>query len=171
MKEADKAGQRAVRDCTKYLMALPQTRKILDVQEDETYRKQDVDLILWVNKNRKIEKKLIEVKGDRYYHTGNYFFEIISNKSKQTPGCFLYTSCDYLFYYFIEKQELHILTMPEVRRWFLDNQNHFKISETSTPFARGGHYITVGRLVPRHFVREEIASFVKIVNLTPYLKK
>lgn len=169
MKEADETGQKAIRECIIYLLALPQTRKVLDVQEEEDFQKQDIDLVVWFNINGKPEKKRIEVKGDRYYSTGNYFFETISNKAKQTPGCFIYSNCDYLFYYFIEMHELHILTMPDVRNWFLKNQNRFKISETSTPVRGGGHYITVGRLVPRHILQEEMKSSIKIINLSPYL--
>ncbi len=169
MTEADRTGQMAVQDCTKYLLTLPQTRKVLDVQEDEDFQKLDIDLLVWFNKNGAIEKKRIEVKGDRYHHTGNYFFETVSNKAKQTPGCFLYTGCDYLFYYFIAEQELHILTMPEIRNWFLKDQNRFKISETSTPVGDGSRYITVGRLVPRRLLREEMTPYVKTVNLSSYL--
>lgn len=168
MNEADKAGQKAVRDCIKYLLSLPQTRKVLDVQEDESFREQDIDLLVWIDKNGTPQKKRIEVKGDRYHNTGNYFFETVSNKSKQTPGCFIYTKCDFLFYYFIDAQELHILTMPDVRNWFLKNQARFKISQTSTP-VRDGHYITVGRLVPRNLLKKEMGPFVKIVDLSPVL--
>ena len=117
-----------------------------------------------------VMQRFLEVKGDRYFGTGNYFFETVSNKAKQTPGCFLYTDCDYLFYYFMEEQELHIFTMPEIRNWFLKNQNRFKISETSTPVQGGAHYITVGRLVPRHLLQEEMDPYVKRVNLSPFIQ-
>ncbi|MCZ6675721.1 MAG: hypothetical protein O7E52_00570 [Candidatus Poribacteria bacterium] len=79
----------------------------------------------------------------------------------------MYTQADYLFYYFVEVKELHILPMPQTRDWFSPRINEFKERTTSTPVG-GGSYRTVGRLVPRTRVKNEVAN-VKIIDLRPFL--
>ena len=89
--------------------------------------------------------------------------ETISNQSKNTPGCFLYTEADLVFYYFIEIKELHIFPMPESRDWFILNMNRFNERKTSTP-VENCSYFTIGRLVPRDVMQKEVQN-IKIVNL------
>jgi hypothetical protein len=66
----------------------------------------------------------IEIEGDRWHTTGNFFFETYSNQEKATPGCFLYTQADLVFCYFVEPHLLYILsgassTQPTTRQWAL----------------------------------------------------
>ncbi|MEW6499503.1 MAG: hypothetical protein AB1589_44625, partial [Cyanobacteriota bacterium] len=60
---------------------------------------------------------LVEVKGDRWNRTNNFFFETHSNLEKGTMGCFLYTEADWLFYYFVNTRLLYKLPMPKTRDW------------------------------------------------------
>lgn len=163
MSETDAVGKKGTLDIEIYLKKLPETVKVINVEDETNYRKKDIDLI-W---NRNIESQIIEtkieVKTDRYARTGNYFLETISNESKNTPGCFLYTEADLIFYYFIKNKELHILPMPESRDWFILNMKRFKERRTSTP-VENGSYFTVGRLVPRDVMQKEVQN-IKIVNL------
>ncbi|PWA09676.1 hypothetical protein DCC39_12585 [Pueribacillus theae] len=146
----------AAKDIEQWLKTFEETIDVMNVENDEDYQLKDIDL-LWIKQNRDGSKRTItiEVKGDRYYRTGNYFLETISNKKKNTPGCFMYTEADYVFYYFVDEKELHVLPMPRTRDWFIRNLHHFKERETSTPVG-DGHYITVGRLVNRNELQKHV---------------
>lgn len=163
MDEANNVAKKASSEIEAYLQTLSNTVDVINVENDEAYRRKDIDL-LWVHKENDSKRiTSIEIKGDRWYKTGNYFLETISNKSKGTPGCFMYTEADFIYYYFVTERELHILPMPETKNWFIKNINRFVQKETSTP-VNGQYYITVGRLVPRRMLQNEVSG-AKIVNI------
>ncbi len=163
MSETDAIGKKGSQDIETYLKKLPETVEVINVEDDVYYRNKDIDLIWKRNIGSQIIGTKIEVKTDRYARSGNYFLETISNESKNTSGCFLYTEADFVYYYFIETKELHILPMPESRDWFILNMERFKERRTSTP-VENGSYCTVGRLVPRYIMQKEVQN-IKIVNL------
>ncbi len=136
-----------------WLSSRKETTKVVNVEEDARYRQLDVDL-LWATK-RNPKGYRVEVKVDRYYGTGNFFFETHSNVEKNTPGCFLYTEADLLFYYFIEPRHLFVLPMPRTRVWFLEHKRDFRVKATTTPVSNS-FYTTRGRLVPRNRVLAEV---------------
>lgn len=164
MNEATAVAKIAARDIEEYLRKNPKTLKVENVEDIREYREKDIDLIwTWINDG--VQKvTTIEIKGDRYYRTGNYFLETISNKEKNTPGCILYTEADLVFYYFVFEKELHILPMPRTRDWFLNNINRFVEKETTTPVGNNVFYTTVGRLVKRDYLQNNIKG-VKIISL------
>ena len=102
MNDASSVAKKAFIDINNYLLTLPTTKSVKNVEDDLYYRSIDVDL-LWTCSDGKIIS--IEIKGDRWHRTGNYFFETISNKSKNTQGCFLYTKADFIYYYFVNEKE------------------------------------------------------------------
>lgn len=163
MSETDAVGKKGILIIETYLKKLPETVEVINVEDEMKYRKKDIDLIWKRNIGSQTIETKIEVKTDRYAHSGNYFLETISNESKNTPGCFLYTEADLVFYYFIKNKELHIMPMPDSRDWFILNMNRFKERKTSTPVENGG-YFTVGRLVPRDVMQKEVQN-IEIVNL------
>ena len=144
-------AKRATRDIERWLRARPQTLAVRNVEDDPAYRILDVDL-LWTTATRTYR---VEIKGDRHHASGNFFFETWSNRERGTPGCFLYTAADLLFYYFVVPRRLYILPLPATREWFLPRQADFRERATTTPTPRG-HYTTVGRLVPVARVRREV---------------
>ncbi|MDM8564778.1 hypothetical protein QUF74_03915 [Candidatus Halobeggiatoa sp. HSG11] len=151
-------AQQATADITTWLNKLPQTQKITNVENELVYQKIDVDLV-WTTKKSCYK---VEIKGDQWHKTGNFFFETKSNRERATPGCFLYTEADLLFYYFVIPKILYILIMPETRHWFLANIQRFKERSTTTPVGNG-FYTTVGKLVPIEIVLQELE--VKRYNL------
>lgn len=157
MDEALSVAKRSSSDIEKYLHSIKSTISVTNVEDEPSYQEKDIDL-LWVYKDDHGNEHeiTIEIKGDRWENTGNYFFETISNKSKGTPGCFMYTEAIYVYYYFVNIKELHRIPVEKARRWFLDNIDKFKESETSTPVGNGEKYITVGRLVPKKMIQEAI---------------
>lgn len=135
------------------------TQALRNVEDDPDYRAQDIDLLWTRQQGGAIKTTSIEIKVDRYFHTGNYFFETLSNVAKQTPGCFLYSKADLLFYYFLD-QELHILNLPTVRAWFIQHKSSFKSVRTNTPIG-DDHYETEGCLVPRQQLQSALAQHVQ----------
>ncbi|SFG43264.1 hypothetical protein SAMN05421739_102503 [Pontibacter chinhatensis] len=165
MRDASEIANRAASAIERKLWSQPSTVDVVNVEDDAAYQSKDID-ILWRRKleDGSIKTIKIEVKGDRHYYTGNYFLETISNESKGTPGCFMYTEADFVYYYFVDEGELHILPMPATRDWFKKHLSQFKERKTSTPVGNGKHYVTVGRLVPRHVVLANVPG-VKILKL------
>lgn len=143
MDNAMEAAKQAAEELENWLRGLPQTLDVINVENNPVWQERDVDLLWHTKKNR----YRVEIKGDRWHQTGNFFFETDSNKEKGTPGCFMYTEADLLFYYFIGIKTLYILPMPLIRDWFKPRIEQFKQRSTTTP-AGETHYTTVGRLVP-----------------------
>ncbi len=165
MAAASAVAEQAAADLEAFLAEQPSTISVCNVEHDPAYQMKDIDL-LWTRSlpDKSLKTCTIEVKGDRYHQTGNYFFETVSNEGKNTPGCFLYTQADYIFYYFVAERELHILPMPATRTWFLKHLTSFRERRTSTPVGKGAAYVTVGRLIPRNVVKAAVPG-VRIIKL------
>ncbi len=157
MAEAVSVARQAAQEIEAWLEKLPQTLSVTNVEEDPRYQAEDVDL-LWTTQKASYK---VEIKGDRWHETGNFFFETISNLEKGRLGCFLYSEADLFFYYFVESKDLYILPMPATREWFLDNLMRFKERSTGTPLGNRKSYTTVGRLVPVETVPEEVPGVRK----------
>jgi len=152
-----RVAQLAAADIEAWLRSLRQTLNVQNVENDPDFQKMDVDL-LWTTDKGCYQ---VEIKGDRWHQTGNFFFETHSNWEKGTPGCFLYTQADLLFYYFVGPRHLYILPMPATREWFVANQQLFPERTTTTPMGYHDYYTTVGRLVPITRVLEEVPNVNK----------
>ncbi len=138
------AADRAVELARLYLHSQDSLGHIHDVQDDPRFQERGVDL-LWERPEAPVLG--VEVKGDRQAGRGNYFFELISNLERETPGCFLYSSADLLLYVFLSPREIHRLPMPATREWFLARANTFELRGTQTRVGSKS-YRTVGALVP-----------------------
>jgi hypothetical protein len=153
------AADRAVWLCREVLTREVPGSLVHDVQNDPRFQHRGVDL-LW---DRPGEGVLgVEVKGDRQGgRRGNYFFELISNAEKDSPGCFLYSTADLLVYVFLDKRETHVLTLEVVREWFVPRAKNYPLKTTRT---RTGAqlYTTVGAIVPIREVREGVPDAVKV---------
>lgn len=156
MNQSMQVAKQATRDIEGWLSGLPETVGIENVEDNREYQRVDVDLI-WITTTGSYQ---VEIKGDRYHKTGNFFWETHSNKERNTPGCFLYTEADWLFYYFVTPRWLYQLPMPATRDWFLENINRFRERSTTTNVGNS-YYTTVGRLVPINVVIAEVANIAK----------
>lgn len=155
-------AKRAATDVVHFLQTVwSQTVAVHNVEEEAAYQVHDVDLLWTVLEKERLRVIPVEVKGDRYHRTGNFFFETVSNESKGTPGCFLYTKADWLFYYFLEIGRLYCLPMGKVRPWFIRSMSRFKEQRTSTPTLNGESYVTIGRLVPITAVLAEVEGILQ----------
>lgn len=106
---------------------------VFNVEGIKEYQKQDIDIVVHVrnsNNENRTEVVTIEVKADNYPSgdvepgslddMGNFFFETISNDSKQirTQGCFMYTNSRMLYYLFLPTGTLYQLPTSATRDWF-----------------------------------------------------
>jgi hypothetical protein len=155
MSEGMAVAKQATLDIERWLRGRDETTAVRNVEDELIYQKMDVDL-LWETSG--IARK-IEIKGDRYHMTGNFFFETHSNEERGKPGCFMYTEADELFYYFTVPRHLYRLPMPATRDWFTPIIGRFRERRTTTP-AGSGYYTTVGRLVPIQIVLREVSGVV-----------
>ena len=124
-----------------------------DVQTDPRFQHQGVD-ILWHWPDGQVVG--VEVKGDRQSRHGNYFFELVSNLEKNTPGCFLYSRADVLLYIFLETGEFHWLPMSATREWFIQKASDYSLRHTHTRVGLS-RYTTVGAVVPTRDVQAAVA--------------
>jgi len=146
MTDALEVAHLSAQKITAWLWTRPETVDVHNVEHEPHYQSLDVDL-LWVTGKQCYQ---VEIKADRWEKTGNFFFETHSNLERDTPGCFLYTQADLLFYHFVNTGALYILPVPETRSWFLERLHTFEERATRTSLGgpAGGQYTTVGRLVP-----------------------
>lgn len=161
MYDTNAVAKQATKHIEKYLRSRKETVNVLNVEDDKEHQLKDIDLIWEYAKDFTVKKLTIELKADRYHRTGNYFFETISNEQRGTPGCFMYSQADYLFYYFVTIRELHIIPLKAARKWFIEHMEEFVEERTSTPIKNGEYYNTVGRLVPKNRLQAEVEG-VKI---------
>ncbi len=168
MRDTNAVARDAARIITRHLRAHPDTILVKNVERDPFYQRIDVDLVWRIRVPPiGIRNIRIEIKADRLDTTGNFFFETWSNREQGTPGCFLYTEAEYLYYYFMETGKLYVLPTATVRPWFVQHLNEFIERDTTTTINGGsGHYTTVGRLVPISRVLGEVDG-VEIWPLKP----
>lgn len=139
------------------IQRLQKNMEVLDISEKEEYFELDIDLIV---KNQSGKKLWIEVKiDDRMWETGNFFFEIISNEQKCSPGCFIASKAHLWLYVDTKNTLAYILPLDEIRRVFFSLRNTyttdireidhlFSLRSTHTQTNAGKYsHTTIGRKV------------------------
>lgn len=153
MRGVQGAADRAVQHARTWMFETAPGSRIHDVQEDPRFQHRGVDL-LWELPTGEVRG--IEVKGDRNPRR-RYWFELVSNVEKDTPGCFLYSGADLLVYVFLSQAELHVLPLKDVREWFLPRAKAYALKHTSTKTG-AIRYTTVGAVVPCREVLDAVPS-------------
>jgi hypothetical protein len=156
------AADRAVSLTRKVLLESVENSQVHDVQNDPRFQHRGVDL-LW---DKPGEKPVgIEVKGDRQgFRRKNYFFELVSNAERDTPGCFLYSEADVLAYVLLDARMVHLMDFKKVRQWFVPKAKEFPLKTTKTKTG-AILYTTVGAIVPMKSVKKEIPEAVQIISV------
>jgi hypothetical protein len=153
MRGVQGAADRAVRHARAWMQETAPGSRVHDVSLDPRFQHRGVDL-LWELPSGEVRG--VEVKGDRQTRR-RYWFELVSNVEKDTPGCFLYSGADLMLYVFLSQAELHVLPLKEVREWFLPRAKAYALRHTSTKTG-AIRYTTVGAIVPCHEVLEGVPS-------------
>ncbi|WP_254614601.1 hypothetical protein [Myxococcus sp. CA056] len=158
MRGVQGAADRAVQHARTWLLETEPGSRVHDVQSDPRFQHRGVDL-LWELPTGEVRG--IEVKGDRNATRRRYFFELVSNLEKDTPGCFLYSGADLLVYVFLSQGELHVMPLKAVRDWFLPRAKEYTLKHA---FTQTGaiRYTTVGAVVPTRDVVEGVPRVLKI---------
>lgn len=154
MRGVQGAADRAVEHASRFLLQEVPGSRLHDVQADPRFQHRGVDL-LWEWPTG--ELRGIEVKGDRQYQRRNYFFELVSNLEKDTPGCFLYSTADLMLYVFLSQHQLHVLPLKEVREWFLPLAKNYPVKHAFTQTGKV-RYTTLGVTVPVKHVLDAVNS-------------
>jgi hypothetical protein len=156
-------GQQAVQAVTAFLQSPVvrsdwfATQLVHSVEDDPRYQPLGIDL-LWVVPERSFLRSMtVEVKGDRYDQTGNFFFETVSNLQYSTTGGFVITRAEWLFYYFINSGKLYCLPMEFVKPWFVENMGRFR-ERIAQSQRDGSYWRTAGRLVPIAIALREVPA-------------
>lgn len=157
-------AKQASDDVEKYLRGLKETIDVVNVENDKRFQKKDIDLLWIYMHNDEVHTKKLEVKGDRYSKTGNFFLETNSNIEKGTEGCFMYTEADYIYYYFVDTKELNVIPVKESRKWFIENMERFVEKKLSTKVGVDKFYTSAGRLVPKNIMRKELGTRYKLIQ-------
>ncbi|AGC42822.1 hypothetical protein MYSTI_01474 [Myxococcus stipitatus DSM 14675] len=158
MKGVQGAADRAVQHARAWLLETEPGSRVHDVQSDPRFQHRGVDL-LWELPSGEVRG--IEVKGDRNATRRRYFFELVSNLEKDTPGCFLYSGADLLVYVFLSQGEMHVLPLKAARDWFLPRAKSYPLKHA---FTQTGaiRYTTVGAVVSTRDVSEGVPNVLKI---------
>jgi hypothetical protein len=155
----DKSARKPTEDIIAYLESRGFVVK--NCEHNKVYQKFDVDLLAFKDGRM----YWIEIKVDSYFKTGNYFCETLSNEEKGTLGCFLSTKSHFIFYYFPDQRELHIMDTKKSQAWFIEHQDEFKSRRTATTNRDGSQvwYHTVGKLVSRKTMQKALG--IDVINI------
>lgn len=107
----------------------------------------------------------VEIKAEAENRSGNFFLETWSNRNLRdrrshaergsNPGWMLKLKCDFLFYHFVEPDELYVIDFFKLKKWAFEDGNIFNFEEKLQ-----GKYTqrndTWGRCVPITTVAQEV---------------
>ncbi len=152
---SNKIGHQGEQFVKQWILELhPNVSSIIDVSEDKSYQKQDIDFVVNFTNGR---QSLVEIKTDTY-KTGNMFFETISNEEYQTKGCLMKTNADFLFYYFPNYQNgvLYIFKMKAFRKFVIDHLSHFRQRRVTNTT-----HTSIGYIVPLSYIENNFMEYKK----------
>jgi hypothetical protein len=127
-----------------------------DLRDSIPHRKRDVDFRLCLASGCEVD---IEVKVDSYAESGNLAFETVSNVSKKTPGCLLYTEAHAVAYLYVATGELLLLPVAQMRENLVPLLTRYPQRMTGTG-AKTLQYPTLLRKVPLTAVFEHVPDAV-----------
>jgi len=155
-------GKAGVATVARWLLRHPLVVDITDHQETAEFRSKDVDLLASIVVHDGTRRHIpVEVKADSHGLT-NLYFETVSNLSKGTPGCLMYTAATIVAYLYTQQDVLLLLPFPEFREWFLAHEDEFidKRVGTSNDY---GVYWSAGKVIPlKRVISEERALVVRL---------
>ena len=97
----------------------------------------------------------VEIKAELANKWDNFFLETWSNLSRLTIGWMFTLRADWLFYYFLESDELHIIPLPKLQRWAFIEKKIYDFPE-----CKQGKYVQLndswGRCVPIKVLQKEL---------------
>jgi hypothetical protein len=146
---------------------------MIDIQHNKDGQKKDIDFI-GINNNNINKITYFEVKCDRYYKTGNFYAETISNISKYEKsngtegiGCWMYTQSDYILYYFPDIYELNVIPTKKAQAWTKQHLNELNYKFVSTTGKdKKVLYYGKGVLINKQRLIKDIG--IRVINIATY---
>ena len=159
--DCDKVAKEASARITTFLEL--RGKKVMNVEGDKFFQQKDIDLVVITED---LEFLTVEVKGEVMGdRTGNYFLEIISNNNKGTPGCIYQTRAQYLFFLFMDSNELCIFETEPLQQWLREHEDKLPKGKGQTTSRNGEPwYHSVGCLVPRQRLNAELQPEIHYLN-------
>lgn len=136
---------------------------ITDVRKIQEYQVQDIDYIC----SSVDDSWSVDVKTDRCYRTGNYFFEIAANIELDKQGWAYTSAADYILIVYDTgaDYELHVISMDKLRQWLQKNGDKCKIITNSTRRENGTIYHSQGIIINRIKFQRESGAVEQILNI------
>lgn len=128
--------------------------EVVDVTEDDTFQRQDIDLRV-----RGKRWNTVEVKTDSY-DTGNIFLELSTGTSR--PGCVFQSRAQWWLYWLPKLNVLLRINLPRLQLWLLTHAANYP--QHIVRSKRGNRYWTIrGITVPwTHLVTAGVAYQVEV---------
>lgn len=159
-------------DIIKFIKSRKNVIHVLNIEKNEKYQKLGTDLMVSKYLEGRFDTKYIEIKTDKHHNTGNYFLEVIGNDYKGTPGGMIYTKADYVFYYFINIKQLHVIDRVSLQKWIINNGQALKYVDVPTVDNYNNFlYNTVGALVSRELLKRTIPIWIYDLNINECIFK
>lgn len=129
---------------------------VKDVRKDKEYQAKDIDYIV----SDEESDTPIDVKSDKYYETNNYFIETMSNIELNKIGWGYSSLADFIFIYYPDGDELHVINMFALRPWLIRNAGKCKekTNATKSKWNNKVLYHSQGILVNRQKLMREIGA-------------
>jgi hypothetical protein len=108
-----------------YIKRLKSVKHAISVVDDPFYRAKDIDFVITTTSGEEITYELkTEPTANR---TENFFYEYISNVSKNTVGCFLYSEADYWMSFIPQTGMLYVFPTEQCREYVLKKAKYLPL--------------------------------------------
>ncbi|MGL5207001.1 MAG: hypothetical protein ACRC8T_05775 [Acidaminococcaceae bacterium] len=137
--------------------------QIEDVRTDKEYQAVDIDYVC----SKDDDTWTVDIKTDRCYYTGNYFFETLANIESNKAGWAYTSMADYILIVYDTPagHELHVIDMSLARAWIHQNEWKCKKIENATRRENGSIYHSQGIICNRTKFAEESNAVIQILKI------
>lgn len=137
--------------------------EITDARKDPEYQAQDIDYIC----SGVDDSWSVDIKTDRCYCTGNYFFETVANIELHKQGWAYTSAAEYILIVYDTGAgyELHVINMPLTRDWLYGNIDQCRTITNSTKRENGTIYHSQGIIVSRSKFSNESGAVMQVLSI------
>jgi hypothetical protein len=137
--------------------------EITDVRKITEYQALDIDYICFGFD----DSWTVDIKTDRCYRTGNYFFETVANVESDKQGWAYTSAAEYILivYNTGAGYELHVISLKLTREWLNENAWKCKTITNSTKRENGTIYHSQGIIVSRQKFSNESGAVMQVLSI------
>lgn len=158
-------GEQGVKEIIDVLNGFSNTVIVEDKQKDKEFQKLGIDLLCLTKERKGIGTHTIEVK-TTLYPEDKYFLETISNDRNNSPGSFITSKSEWMFYYFKNDKKLHMTLTKQIQYWLYNNGHQYDLKACKTTDKTGKVYLysSKGRIVPFRDICKDIPVWIYDLN-------